>query len=115
MKHRIISSVVFPLLLALALVLSGCGSIHFGAKNRTLKQTQMDISWPMTHYLIAAGFGALTLAERERINTAYPAYQAAFDQALQEAGGNYDAPSPDYLKVRANQLIVVLSGIPMVR
>ncbi len=75
----------------------------------------MDISWPMTRYQTVAGFGALTVGERERMNMAYTAYQAAFDQALQEAGGNYDATSPDYLKVRANHLLEVLSGIPMVR
>lgn len=64
----------------------------------------------MVRYQNAAGFGSLTLAERERMNAAYAAYQAAFDQALQEAGGNYDAPSPDYLKQRANQLLEVLAG-----
>lgn len=119
MKHQTKWSFVFPacarlLLLIMpallfALVLGGCASPQFGT-NRTLKQTQMDVSWPMVRYQNAAGFGSLTLAERERMNAAYAAYQAAFDQALQEAGGNYDAPSPDYLKQRANQLLEVLAG-----
>ncbi len=125
MKHRIKSLFVFPtcarlqlsiiptLLLALTLVLGGCGTIVSGVYP-TLKQTEVRVSWPMTRYRTAAGFGGLTLAEKERMNTAYVAYQAAFDQALQAAGGNYDAPTPENVKARANELLDVLAGIPLV-
>ncbi len=105
-------SIMPRLLLALALVLAGCTSMQSGT-NRTLKQTQLDVSWPTTGYRNAAYFGSLTLGEKQRMNAAYAAYQSAFDQALQEAGGNYDTPAPDYLKARANKLLEVQAGIPL--
>jgi hypothetical protein len=78
----------------------------------TLKQTQTNVSWPMTRYRNASYGGGVTLGEKQQVDAAYAAYEAAFKQALQEANGNYDAPTPDYLKARANELIQVLSAIP---
>jgi hypothetical protein len=77
----------------------------------TLKQTQINVSWPMTRFRNASYGSNVTLAERQRVSAAYAAYDAAFKQALQEANGNYDAPTPDYLKARANELIRILSAI----
>jgi len=121
-KHQIKLPFVFPACarllflilpaLSFALVLGGCASTQSGSYP-TLRQTQMHVSWPMTRYRNAAAFGSLTVSEKERMNAAYAAYQSAFNQALREAGGDYDAPAPDYVKERANQLHEVLAGIPL--
>jgi hypothetical protein len=96
-------------LILMALVLQGCVTV---AESRTLKQTDIRISWLMTHYRDAAAFGKLTLGERERVNTAYAAYEPAFKAALQQAGGNYNTPTPENVKAVANELIQVISSIP---
>src|SRR4051794_2726499 len=102
---------IVPALL-LVLALDGCGSTRSGTYP-TLKQVQLHVSWPMTRYRNAAAFGGLTLAERQRMEAAYADFQAAFNQALAEAGGNYDAPAPEYVKERANEVHNVLAGIPL--
>jgi hypothetical protein len=103
---------LFVMTLWSALVLGGCATTN-SANYPTLKQTQLNVSWPMTRYRNAADFGKLTLEEKDRMNAAYAAYQSAFNQALQAAGGNYDAPTPDNVKALANQVIQVLSSIPL--
>jgi hypothetical protein len=122
MKHQIKFLFIFPIcawcllsimpVLSLALVLGGCASTQSGTYP-TLKQTQINVSPYMTRYRNAAAFGALTLGEKERMNAAYARYQSAFNQALQAAGGNYNAPTPDNVKAQANELIRVLSSIPL--
>ena len=122
MKHQARFSFVFPICdwlllrivpaLLLALAVGGCASTQSGTYP-TLKQTQLNVDWPMRRYQTAAAYGNLTLAEKERMNAAYAKYQAAFNQALQAAGGNYNAPTPDYVKAQANEVIRVLSGIPL--
>ncbi|MDB6068124.1 MAG: hypothetical protein JWR26_4332 [Pedosphaera sp.] len=102
------------LALLLATVLGGCTSTQPGTYP-TIKQTQLNVTGPMTRYQTAAGFGGLTLAEKERMNSAIAAYRAAYNQALQAAGGNADTPAPDYLNQRANELIQTLAGIPLIR
>jgi hypothetical protein len=97
------------LLTLVALVVQGCITAE---RPRTLKQTDVRISWLMTHYRDAAAFGKLTLGERERVNTAYAAYEPAFKAALQQAGGNYRTPTPENVKAVANELIQVISSIP---
>ncbi|HWX20519.1 MAG TPA: hypothetical protein VN578_11530 [Candidatus Binatia bacterium] len=97
---------LLPLLMAV--LLSGCSSPNYP----TLKQTQIHVSWPMTGYRNASYAGRLTLGEKERVNAAYAEYQGAFDKALQAAHGNYDAPTPDNVKVLAYEVIRVISAIP---
>ena len=99
--------------LLLAFVLAGCSSTQ-SANYPTLKQTDIHVSWPMTHYRNAAAFGHLTLGEKERINAAYSAYETAYNQALQAAGGNRDAPTPENVKVLANEVVRVISATPMI-
>jgi len=121
-KHQIKILFVFPICawclllimpaLSLGLILGGCSSTQSGTYP-TLKQTQINVSPLMTRYRNAAAFGALTLGEKERMNAAYARYQAAFNQALQAAGGDENAPTPDNVKARANELIRVLSSIPL--
>ena len=56
--------------------------------------------------------GRLTLGEREQVNAAYKEYKAAFDQALQAARDNYDAPTPENVKTLANEIIRMLWAMP---
>ena len=97
------------LLSLVAWVLQGCVT---GERPRTLKQTNVRVSWLMTHYRDAAAFGKLTLGERERVNAACAAYEPVFKAALQQAGGNYNTPTPENVKAAANELIQVISSIP---
>jgi hypothetical protein len=100
------------LVLLMALALGGCASTQSGTYP-TLKQVQLHVSWPMTRYRNAAAAGALTLAERQRMEAAYADYQAAFNRALEAAGGNDDAPAPEEVKERANEVNQVLAGISL--
>jgi hypothetical protein len=97
----------------LAIVLVGCSSTQ-SSNYPTLRQTDIHVSWPMTHYRDAAAFGRLTLGEKERINAAYSAYETAYNQALQAAHGNRDAPTPDNVKALANEVVRVISATPMI-
>ena len=95
-------------MVVLASWLVGCSSPNYP----TLKQTQINVSWPMTHYRNAAAAGRLTLGERERVAAAYEKYQAAFNEAIQAAHNDYEAPTPENVKVLANEVIRVISAIP---
>jgi hypothetical protein len=109
-KHALLLLIVPALWMAL--VLGGCASTQSGTYP-TLKQTQLNVSWPMTRYRNAAAAGGLTLAERERMNAAYAAYESTFNHALQAAGGNYDAPTPENVKEQADEVLRVLASIPL--
>jgi len=98
--------------LCLALAFNGCATR--AGTYPTLKQTEINVHWPMVSYQNAAAAGRLTLAEKERINQAYAAYKTAFDQALQAAGGNHNAPTPDNVKALANEVIRTISATPMI-
>ena len=100
-------------MLCMALLLSGCASLQ-NPNYPTLKQTDINVSWPMTNYRNASSAGRLTLAEKQRIDQAYAQYQAAYNQALQAAGGNTNAPTPDNVKALANQVIQAISATPMI-
>jgi len=103
-----LSSLRVVMLLLASTWISGCSSPNYP----TLKQTQINVSWPMTRYRNAAAAGRLTLGERERVNAAYADYQAAFNEAVHTAKKNYDAPTPDNVKALANEVIRVISAIP---
>jgi hypothetical protein len=96
------------MVLLVTLLLIGCVSPNYP----TLKQTRIRVSWSMTGYRNAAIAGRLTLGERERVNAAYVKYQAAFDEAIATAHSNYDAATPDNVKVLAFEVIRVISAIP---
>jgi len=78
----------------------------------TLKKINIRVSWEMTRFRNVATWGRLTLGERERGNAAYSAYKSAFDEALQAANNNSDAPAPENVKTLANEAIRVLSTMP---
>ena len=96
-----------------AILLGGCTST--GASKGaypTLKQTQINVDWPMTRYRNAVAAGVVTLGEQERVNAVYKNYKEAFDAAVQAAHSNYDATTPDNVKALANQLLATIGAIP---
>lgn len=99
------------LALSAAILLSGCAGSSKGAYP-TLKQTRMNVDWPMTRYRNGVAAGAVTLGERERVDAAYKNYKQAFDAAVQDAHSNLDVTTPDNVKVLANQVIEAISAIP---
>jgi hypothetical protein len=100
---------VFAALL-LVFLLPACTSPAPGGA-RTLKQTEMYVSWPMTRFHNAVAAGVVTLAEKERVNTAYSSYQAAYRDALQTANNNSNAPPPDNVKALASKVIEAVAAI----
>jgi hypothetical protein len=114
------------LTLLLMLLVSGCTS-GSGASNsaggsssgssssggRTLKETDMDVSWPMTKFRNAAGFGKVTATEQKEVNDAYARYEAAYREALQAAHNNPNAPAPANVKALANQVIEAVQSISL--
>lgn len=90
-------------------LLTGCASMGGSYK---LKQTRQDVDWAMVRYHNRQAFGFLTPQEQQSVADAYKAYQAAFNTALKQAGGNYDSPTPSNVKQAANQLFSILDSIP---
>ena len=98
------------LLTLVAGLLAGCATTDY----YRLKQTRDDIDWKMTWYRNEAAFNAIPPSFEPPVNAAYQAYKTAFDAALQQAGNNADAPTPDNVKQLADQLLSLLGAIPVV-
>ena len=97
-----------------ALVAGGCTSTNSSkGAYPTLKQTRMNVDWPMTRYRNAVAAGAVTLGQQQQVNNAYNAYKAAFDAALKAANNNDQVTTPDNVKALANQLMGVLDAIAL--
>jgi hypothetical protein len=108
-KRMLVVEAMIGFLLS-ALLLCSCATTQSGYPS--LRQLQVNVSWPMTRYNNAVAAGAVTLGAQEQVKAAYAQYQAAFAVALKAANNNYDAPSPDNLKALANQLSQILGAIP---
>jgi len=91
-------------------VLPGCSTPNSGS--RTLKQTDIDVSWPMTRFRNAVAAGTVTRGEQEQVNSAYASYEAAYREALQAANNNRNAPTPDNVKALATKVIAAIDAIP---
>ena len=96
--------------LGAALALGGCASNPPGSYP-TLKQTDINVYWPWYRVKNASYFGKLTLAERQRVDEVYANYKTAWNQAVEAAGGNLHAPTPDHVKDLANEVINVTTSI----
>ena len=96
---------------ALLLLPSGCSMLNSGG-SRTLKQTEIDVSWPMTRFRNAVAAGTVTRGEQEQVNSAYASYEAAYREALQAVNHNRDAPTPDNVKALATKVIGAIDAIP---
>ena len=102
---------LFGLILTLAVlaVVSGCATTNY----YRLKQTRDDIDAAMTRYQNEVSFAAISPEFQTQVNTAYHAYQKAFDAAVEQAHSNTDAPTPDNVKQLADQLLLILGSIPV--
>jgi hypothetical protein len=109
-RPKIQNLAVFAVLVLL-LVLPGCSTLNSGG-SRTLKQTEMDVSWPMTRFRNGVAAGGVTLGEQEQVNSAYAGFEAAYREALQAANNNRNAPAPDNVKALATKVIAAVDSIP---
>ena len=113
MNQRILQTSVH--LLALTAMLlgfgAGCASTSSGG-SYTLKLTRNDIGWAMTRYENRVDAGFVTYEQKQQVKAAHDAYQAAFNDALKQAGDDLDTPTPDNVKQLANQLLSILSTLP---
>ncbi len=109
MKTKLKAGVILLALAALCFT-SGCTSTAGGVYR--LKQTRDDVDWAMTRYQNRSAFGFVTVEFRQQVSTAYKAYQTAFNEAVKQAHSNYNAPTPDNVKLLADQLLNTLGSIP---
>ena len=58
-------------------------------------------------------FAAISPEFQQQVNTAYHAYQKAFDAAVEQAHSDTNAPTPDNVKLFADRLLLILSSIPV--
>ena len=66
----------------------------------------------MTRFNNRSTFGFITPQEQQQVSAAYKSYQTAFNEAVQQAHGNYSTPTPANVKNLADQLLSVLASIP---
>jgi hypothetical protein len=97
--------------LVLLLVLTGCSTLNTSG-SRTLKQTEMDVSWPMTRFRNGVAAGGVTQGEQQLVNSAYSSFEAAYGEALKTANNNRNAPAPDNVKALATKVIAAVESIP---
>jgi len=83
--------------LVLLLLLPGCSTTGAGG-SRTLKQTEMDVSWPMTRFRNGVAAGGVTQGEQDQVNSLYSSFRAAYQEALKAANNDSNSPTPDNVK-----------------
>ena len=88
----------------------GCTALP-GDNVFTIKQTDLNVHWKMTQYNAVGPFGGVTTTQAQEVEAAYKAYQEALDQALKEAHGNRDAPTPPYLQQKADRVIQAVTSV----
>jgi hypothetical protein len=101
---------VFVVLSLILSMLSGCASSSAGG-GYPLKLTRMNVDWKMTAYREAVVAGNLTTGQQQRVEAAYQAYQAAFQQALTAVNGNLESPAPDNVRQLATELIGMIDSM----
>jgi hypothetical protein len=112
MKTRIQKFCAILLALATLCIIGGCTAPIGGGGSLRLKQTRADMDSAMTRYRnIALPSGNVTLAGQQQVTAAYNAYKAAFDEAVQNANSNYNAPTPNNVTQLADQLLSVLGAV----
>jgi hypothetical protein len=113
MKNRLFFCASLVLAISASMLVGGCASTgSTKGAYPTLKQTQINVDWPMTRYRNAVSAGAVTLGERQQVDEAYKNYQTAFAAAVKAANGNYEVTTPDNVKALANQVLQAIAAIP---
>lgn len=110
MNRSILPTMAITTVVVALLVATGCTSVPDGGV-LTLKETQLNVSWKMTAYQQAQIGGSVTESQAQQVNSAFRAYQQGFKQALANAGGNLDAPTPPKLQSIVNQLIATVNNV----
>jgi hypothetical protein len=111
-----VKSKIQPIGLLLAILLAvgltaGCASLSNSGPT-SLRQTRDNVDWPISRYRNRQAFGFITYGEEQQVTSAYKSYQAAFNEAVKQAHGNYSAPTPPNVTQLANELLAVLAAIP---
>lgn len=104
------TALVASAVLLLLLIAPGCSTTSAGGE-RTLKQTEMDVSWPMTRFRNACSAGRVTSGEQEQVNRAYAEFETAYNQALQAAHYDRNAPAPQNVTDLATKVIGAIQAI----
>ena len=107
MKNIFLKTGLCALALILTLLLAGCASTQSGP---TLKQTKMNVDWPMAGFRDAVSAGRVTLAEEQQVNSLYRDFEAAYNAALQAAQNNEKAPTPVNVQQSADQVIQAINA-----
>ena len=110
-RHRPLIGIFTAAVFVLLLVLPGCSTMNSGG-SRTLKQTEMDVSWPMMRYRNACSTGRVTRGEKEQVNSDYADFETAYQQALAAANNDRNAPAPENVKELATKVIGAIQAIP---
>ena len=110
MKAMIQRFALLVIVFVTVFLVAGCASVSGPV---TLKMTRDDADWGMVRFNNRASVGGLiTPQEEERVKSAYKAYLTAFDQAVKQANGNLDVPTPDNVKQLADKLASALASVP---
>jgi hypothetical protein len=109
MKNNLISLGAILIALINLLCNAGCSTTSGGYQ---LKQTRDDVDWAMTRFNNRSTYGFITPQEQQQVSAAYKTYQTAFNEAVKQANGNYNTPTPANVKQLADQLMSVLAAIP---
>ena len=113
MKNHARTVGLFFIALLIAGLLAGCASGGPKGAYPTLRNTQVNVDWPMTRFNNAVARGQVTLGMQQQVNQAYAAYKEGFDAALKAANNNYDAHTPDNVQALANQLLSAVGAVPV--
>ena len=109
MKNYPLASIALLLAMITLLFSTGCTTTSGGYQ---LKQTRDDVDFAMTRFNNRSTFGFITPQEQQQVSAAYKTYQTAFNEAVKQANGNYNTPTPANVKQLADQLMSVLAAIP---
>ncbi len=113
MKAKIWQVALLIVSLAIGGLVGGCASGGPKGAYPTLRNTEVNVDWPMTRYRNAVSAGRVTLGMQQQVNQAYSAYKQGFDAALKAANNNYDATTPQNVQDLANQVISTVGAVPM--
>jgi len=109
MKTKFQRVVSLFLLLSTMGILVGCAA----SGPRTMKMTRDDADWMMLRFHNRVTYGGMiTVEEQARVKEAYQVYLKAFDDALKQADGDLNTPTPDNVRQLMDKLDNTMATIP---